>query len=143
MQIILADDSANVRSALRLVLEQSGHRLVGEARDAGNLLAQAARACPDVVILDAELEGIQPHSRPALRSLAELVETLRLLCPQTRIIALSSRPRSDAEMEKIHADAQACKSDPPDALLEILAGFPGGAMLEGRKDENHTRDGGR
>jgi two-component system response regulator NreC len=124
MNILLADDSAGVRSALRLVLEQQpGYRVVGEAPDAVNLLAQAARCCPDAILLDTELQGLQPYGRQALRSLVELVETLRLLCPKTRIITLSSRPNPPAEAQAVRADAQACKSDPPEALLAMIAGF--------------------
>jgi DNA-binding NarL/FixJ family response regulator len=124
MRILLADDSQAVRAALRLLLEQqSGHQVAGEARDAINLLAQVTRQCPDAVILDTELPGILPQGRGALRSLSELVETLRMLCPQVRIIALSSGQKPASQYVFLQADALLCKSDPPDALLKILLDF--------------------
>lgn len=124
MRILLADGSNEVRSALRLLLEQqAGHMVSGEARDAINLLAQAARCCPEAIILDTELPGIQPYGRPALRSLVELIMTLRLLCPQSRIVTLSRRPKTQAEMLETQADGQMCKSDPPEVLLAVLDGF--------------------
>jgi DNA-binding NarL/FixJ family response regulator len=124
MRILLADDSQAVRAALRLLLEQqSGHQVAGEAQDAINLLSQVIRQCPDAVILDTELPGILPQGKAALRSLSELVETLRMLCPQARIIALSSGQKPASQYVFLQADALLCKSDPPDALLKILLDF--------------------
>jgi len=60
MRVFLADDQAKVCSALRLLLEQElGLRVVGEATEAKDLLAQVQRTQPDLVLLDWELPGLQ------------------------------------------------------------------------------------
>ena len=59
MRVFLADDKAEVRSALRLLLEQDmGMTVVGEAAETGALLAQVEVACPDVVLAGRELPGM-------------------------------------------------------------------------------------
>lgn len=122
MRIILADNRKEVRSALRLVLEQQGdHVIVGESQDAVNLIAQSGRLCPDAVILDVQLAGLQVRERAKVQSLTELVEILRRLCPCVRIIALGSHPDLKNEIQAAGVDAFICKSDPPDTLLELLA----------------------
>lgn len=122
MRIILADNRKEVRSALRLVLEQRGdHVIVGESQDAVNLIAQSGRLCPDAVILDAQLAGLQVGERAKVQSLTDLVEALRRLCPSIRMIVLGSHPDLKNEILSAGVDAFFCKSDPPDILLELLA----------------------
>jgi CheY-like chemotaxis protein len=119
-------------------------QLVGEARDAVSLFAQvkrcaSVRCCPDLVLLDTDLPGLLTRrlvgksvgceagrygnsaaASSATSSLADLVETLRQLCPTVRVIVLSSRPNVEKECRQAKVDAFACKSDPPDALLTLL-----------------------
>ena len=124
MRILLADANPEVLAALRLVLEQQENLdLAAESRDAVNLMAQVVRCCPDVVLLDADLPGLQPHRRAKRSSLVELVETLRVLCPPLRVIALSSRPNAEKECRLAKVDAFFCKGDPPDGLLALLEGY--------------------
>lgn len=120
--ILLADANPEVRAALRLVLEQqAGHRVAGEARDTVNLVAQVVHNCPQVLILDPNLPGLQAGKRPPGAALAELAGMLRHLCPRLRIVALSSRPEEQKTCEAARFDAFFCKSDPPDGLLALLA----------------------
>ena len=59
MRILIADDQPKVRFAMRVLLDrQPGLVVVGEAVHADSLLAQAAKACPDLVLLDWELPGL-------------------------------------------------------------------------------------
>jgi DNA-binding NarL/FixJ family response regulator len=61
MHILLADKQAEVRSALRFLLEQElGMRVVGEVAEASALLAQEAAVQPDVVLLDGSCLGCEP-----------------------------------------------------------------------------------
>ena len=56
MRILLADNETNVRYGLRTFLEERpGLEVVGEAADAGELLAQLQAACPDLVLLSWDL----------------------------------------------------------------------------------------
>jgi DNA-binding NarL/FixJ family response regulator len=121
MKILLADAHLEVRAALRLVLEQqTGFQVIGESRDAIELFAQVTNDCPDVVLLDPDLPGVQMPRRAARPSLAELIETLRKLCPALRVISLSSQPNAEKDCMLAKADAFFCKSDPPDALLALI-----------------------
>ena len=92
MKILLADPHQEVRTALKLVLEQQPDiHVIGEARDTIELFSQVASECPDVVLLDTDLPGLQMSRRMTRSSLAELVEILRKFCPALRVIGLSSQ----------------------------------------------------
>jgi DNA-binding NarL/FixJ family response regulator len=112
MRIIVADDQPDVRSALKLLLEERpGVVVEGEASNFLELFRQVKNMCPELVLLDWELPGTKPE---------ELISALHNLCPQLEIIALSSRP----QMRKIALEAGVsefvCKSDPPENLLTAL-----------------------
>ena len=113
MRVLLADDQAKVRSALRVLLgHQPGIEVIGEAVDSTGLLDWIKAACPDVVLLDWELPGLPP---------AALLPLLNYHCADTRVIVLSSNPeaRDAALTEGAHAFVS--KVDPPDSLLAAIA----------------------
>ena len=112
MRILLADDQVQVRSALRLLLEQEQRVcVVGEAAEATGLLLSIAKMEPDLVLLDWELPGLP------------ILQLLRLLWyenPLLKIIAMSSQPRAkqlalDAGVERFIS-----KGEPPDQVLAII-----------------------
>ena len=112
MNILLADDQPQVRSALRLLLEQELEvQIAGEAANAQELLLQAAAVHPDAILLDWELPGL---------SAFDGVLSVRQAYPYARIVALSSRP--EARQAALHAGADrfVCKGDPPEWLLAAL-----------------------
>ena len=114
MRVLLADDQAKVRSALRLLLEQQPDvEILGEAVDTTGLLGWVEVACPDLVLLDWELPGL-----PALA----LLPLLRHQCPNLRVIALSSRPEVRQAALGAGADAFASKGDPPERFLAAVQG---------------------
>jgi two-component system response regulator NreC len=113
MDILIADDQPQVRSALRLLLEQEpGLRVIGESADAQDLLAQTTATCPDLILLDWEL--------PAIQSPSSLIATLRALCPRLRVVALSGRPEMRGAALADGAAAFVSKGDSPEGLLAIL-----------------------
>lgn len=113
MKILLADDHSDVRSALRLLLEQQpGLSVTGEAANMNDLLAQIFAAHPDLVLLDWELPDL-PRS--------QVSSTLRSLYPPVKILALSGCPEARRPALAAGADAFICKSDPPETLLNTLA----------------------
>jgi SARP family transcriptional regulator, regulator of embCAB operon len=112
MRVIVADDQADVRSALRLMLEEKpGINVVGEASSSNELISQVKDNQIDLILLDWEIPEMKPE---------ELMPLLRNFNPRVSIIALSSRP----QMRKVALDFGAhyfiCKSDPPERLLAIL-----------------------
>ena len=72
MRVLLADDQPQVRSALRLLLEEEpGLSVVDEVVSAGELLSRVEVTCPDLILLDWELPGLRPgETLPAFPSLS-------------------------------------------------------------------------
>lgn len=112
MRIVLADDQARVRSALRLLIDQeNGFLVVGEAEDASSMLACAGRLHPDLVLMDWELPGLDD---------AHKLSPLQGAAPGVKVIALSGQPDQRAAALKDGATAFVAKTDPPDVLLAAL-----------------------
>src|SRR4051794_34436376 len=115
MRVLLADDQADVRSALRFLLEQeSGIHVVGEVAEVAALVAQNEPTQPDFVLLDWELPGAQS---------IDLLLALRAPYRSTIVIAISSRPEARQQALAAGADAFVSKGEPPDRLLATLSAF--------------------
>lgn len=54
-KILIADDHAVVRMAVRLLLEKAGHEVIGEADSGVDVIALTRRLTPDLVILDIDM----------------------------------------------------------------------------------------
>ncbi|MCY7365594.1 MAG: response regulator transcription factor [Frankiaceae bacterium] len=52
MRVLIADDTALIRSGVSRLLQESGINIVGEAGDAGQLLALVRATRPDAVVVD-------------------------------------------------------------------------------------------
>ena len=112
MRVIIADDQPEVRSALRLLLEEKpGVKVIEEASSSCELLRKARETCPELVLLDWELPGTLP---------VELISILQAQCPRLAIIALSSRPQMRKAALESGVRDFICKSDPPEDLLTAL-----------------------
>jgi DNA-binding NarL/FixJ family response regulator len=111
MDVLLADDQAKVRSALRLVLNHEPNLdVLGEAVDATGLLDWMKAVGPDLVLLDWELPDFTP----------DLLDTLREHCPALAVIALSGQPEARQAALDAGADAFVSKGEPPDRLLAAI-----------------------
>ena len=111
-QILLADDNADLTSALRLLLEtRLDVKLISEARDMEHVLAQVEDMRPECIILDWELPGRPRHKR---------IEVLRALVPQLKIIVTSARPEVREQALLEGADQFAGKSESPLEILEVV-----------------------
>jgi DNA-binding NarL/FixJ family response regulator len=112
MQILIADNRPEVRSALRLLLEQEpGITIAGEAAKSEDLLAHITASHPDVLLLDYHLNGL---------NVKELLPVLRSLCPHLLVIALCGRPEMRQEAIADGADAFVSKGDSPENLLATI-----------------------
>lgn len=58
VRVMLADDHRVLRDSLRLLLEQNGCEVVGEASTGEEALALAARVRPQVLVMDLEMPGV-------------------------------------------------------------------------------------
>jgi DNA-binding NarL/FixJ family response regulator len=110
-RIFLADDELNVRQALRLLLEQDGFTVVGEARNADSLLGQVCTLPPDVILMDWELPGLRAQ---------HFITKIRGDCPGTKVLALSARPDARPSALEVGVDAFVSKCNPSDELLAAL-----------------------
>jgi DNA-binding NarL/FixJ family response regulator len=121
MKILLADPHSEVQSALQLLLGQIPQvNSVCEATGLVDLLAQCAQSCPDLILIDPAL--IHP-GRPRQQSLGHLIQVLRRLCPDSRILVMSSR--FDVEQAVLEAGASGflSKTDTPDAVISAILEF--------------------
>ena len=110
-RIFLADDDLNVRQALRLLLEQAGFTIAGEAMDAQGMFTQVSTLPPDIILMDWELPGLKAQ---------EGICALRTYCPGTKIIALSVRPEAQPVALAAGVDGFASKGNSSDAILSLL-----------------------
>lgn len=138
MRVILADGTAKVRSALRLILEQDGLMTVSfEAKTAEELLEQVEISCPGVILLDCDLPGLM---------VSEFLPRLHSVCPHVRVVAMCSRPEMHHAALSAGADAFVCKTEPSENLLAVLRGCleairtdVGGALSTADENSQRTR----
>lgn len=130
MRILIADDTAPVRSAIRRLLnEEPGLEIVGEASNMGELIRQVRSLLPDLILLDWELSGL-PGSTKLLTETTPLTKmdkrrnvilaSLRSYPSCPRIIVLSSRPEAEAAAIAAGADTFVFKGGPPGSLMQAI-----------------------
>jgi DNA-binding NarL/FixJ family response regulator len=113
MKILLADDNPEVRSALRLLLEQEPvSAMVIDVTDVQGLHAHLEENCPAVLLLDWELPGL--HG-------SDFCRLLRSCCPAMKILALSSKFEARQEALTAGVDAFVSKAEPPENILSTLS----------------------
>lgn len=84
MRVLIADDEATVRRALRLLLlDELGELAVGEAASAAEAIALAERSPWDLAILDLQMPG---------GSGLDAIAPLRALWPELRVVVVSALP---------------------------------------------------
>jgi two-component system response regulator NreC len=96
IRILLADDHVMVRQGLRVLLEQAGMSVIGEASDGQEALRLAHEHTPDVAVLDLAM--------PSLNGL-ETARRLRETLPQTKIVLLTMHPEEPYVLEALQAGA--------------------------------------
>jgi DNA-binding NarL/FixJ family response regulator len=126
LRVMLVDDHALVRSAVRQAISSPDIELVGEAANAEEALALAPVLRPDILLLDIDLPGMG-----GLQLLAELAPRL----PQTKIVMLTV---SSSERDLLDAVARGAagyltKDLSPDALLRTLKGTQRGELAMSRR----------
>ena len=112
LRVLIADDQPQVRSALRLFLQQ---RLRVSRIDEASNLEQALELIgmnyPDLVLLDWELAG---------QSGAAALAGLRTASPDSTVIALSGRPEARQAALAAGADGFVSKGEPPEWLMDSV-----------------------
>jgi DNA-binding NarL/FixJ family response regulator len=116
MRVLLADNQARVRSAMRVLLEQEPYiENINEARDLPSLLQEIKAVAPDLILLDWELPGLgiwDTHER--------FIHFLHTEYPALKIIALSINSEAKLASYAVGVDAFVNKAEPPEGLLGTL-----------------------
>ncbi len=124
-RVMLVDDHALVRSAVRQALAADDLEIVGEAATADEALLLAPQLAPDVLLLDINLPGTD-----GLQLLRELAPRL----PTTRIVMLTvSNDRRDlVEAVRNGAAGYLTKDLSPEALQRAVRGIRSGDLAMSR-----------
>lgn len=104
MRVVVVDDHAGFRRQARLVLEEAGFEVVGEAEDAEGAVAVVRRLRPDVVLLDVHLPDADAFA---------VIDRLSDLAPAPAVVLISGRDRADygAQIERGGAHDFIAKAD--------------------------------
>jgi two-component system invasion response regulator UvrY len=119
--IYLVDDHAMMRDGLRAVLEDAGHRVVGESDNPTEALAEIVRLVPTVLLLDLQL-----GQRSGFELLEQLVK--RKLGTRVVMLTMSAQPRHVAEAMRLGAHGYVLKGSPAREVLQAVD-----AVAAGRK----------
>jgi CheY-like chemotaxis protein/integral membrane sensor domain MASE1 len=111
-RVLIVDDNADVRLALRSLLEGEGHA-VHEAGDGAAGIAAATRLQPDVVLVDIGMPGLDGY---------DVAKRLRGRFPRMRLVALTGYGQSEDRRRARSAgfDEHLVKPVEPSALSRAL-----------------------
>lgn len=126
LRVMLVDDHALVRSAVRQAIDAPDVELVAEAASAEDAFALALSMRPDILLLDIDLPGMNG---------IQMLEELSPRLPETRIVMLTV---SDSERDMIEAVSRGAagyltKDLTPEALLRALRGTQRGELAMSRR----------
>jgi len=122
LRVFVAERNSLIRAGLTGILQRTGTiRVVGEARSADELRGQVARLCPDVILLDEQLEA--EHSLKLIRELAST-------SPNSAVI-ITARNHVTAAAELLEAGGAGVihKSIDPDELVNAVRAVANGSRL--------------
>jgi DNA-binding NarL/FixJ family response regulator len=119
--VVVADEVALVRAALRQALSGSGVELVGEATTGEDAIRMVVDLRPDVVVLDLGLPRM---------SGVEAIRRLSELAPASRVLVLA-RGEQQRMVEAIVAGATGyiLKTAPPDAIVAAIRATAAGESV--------------
>lgn len=120
IQVVIADDHAVVRAGLRALIAR--HRdlsVMGEAATTDELLNEAQRLSPDVVVVDLRMPG---------GDVFDAIRTLRDKCPNTKVVVFTAYDDASDAARAIRSGAhgyvlkQAPGRDVVEAIRRVRAG---------------------
>jgi len=123
IRLLLVDDHEVVRLGLREVFDRASRiKVIGESGTAAHAVTEAVRHKPDVVLMDLRLPD---------GSGVEACREIRVACPDTRVLFLTSFGDEDAVLSTTLADANGylLKSIDSHSLIEAVEGVASGLSI--------------
>ncbi len=126
MRVMLVDDHALVRSAVRGALDAPDIEIVAEVASAEAAFEEALRTRPDIILLDVDMPGM---------SGLQLIRELRPRLPDTQIVMLSvsGDDRNVLEAMRHGAAGYLTKDLGPEALQRTVRGIRSGDLPMSRR----------
>lgn len=126
-RVLIVDDHAAMRTGFRVILEASGHEVVGEAATGREAVAAAADTSPDVICMDVQmpdLDGIEATRLILARAAADGT-------PAPRIVIVTTFDRDDYLFAALDAGASGflLKNAGPEELVGAVRVVAGGDAL--------------
>ncbi len=116
IRVLIVDDHAILRQALRQLLELEGEvEVIGDAENGREAIAAAEKLLPDVVLMDMVMPGLNG---------LEATRQLRKRCPKTRVLILTGYMEEEQIVSALRAGASGYvvkRSDTQELLLGIQA----------------------
>jgi two-component system nitrate/nitrite response regulator NarL len=125
LRVVLVDDHALVRSAVRQALASAEIQIVGEAGSASEALESIPRLEPDIVLLDVDLPGTDGLT--LLRELGPRMPNAKFV-----MLTVSSSSRDLSEAMRNGAIGYLTKDLSPDALQRAVLGLRHGELAMSR-----------
>jgi DNA-binding NarL/FixJ family response regulator len=125
-RVMIVDDHALVRNAVRRSFGSSGFEVVAEASSAQEALDIAPSARPDVILLDIDLRGTRG---------TDIIRELRHLLPNVRIVMLTVSAADEDVDEAIRSGASGylTKDVSAEALVRAVNGAIDGDLAMSRR----------
>jgi DNA-binding NarL/FixJ family response regulator len=99
LSVVIAEDDALLREGIASLLKEAGHRVVGRAADAGDLMLKVRSYVPDVAIVDVRMPP--RYADDGLVAAAEI----RRLHPTVSVLVLSQHLEPTYMLELVGDDA--------------------------------------
>jgi DNA-binding NarL/FixJ family response regulator len=113
IRVLLADDEELVRFGLRTVLEAGGIEVVGEAGDGAEAVALAGELCPDVVLMDVRMPGMDGF---------EATREIKVAMPTVQVVFVTAYedPHPTQSAAESGAYAYLLKDSPPELMGDLI-----------------------
>ena len=129
IRVLLADDHGVLRDSLRCLLETaSGITVVGSAATGVEAVREVQRLCPDVVVMDISMPGLNG---------IEAARLIREKCPECRVVILSVFATSQYVFDALDAGAKGyvLKESAGREVIEAVTAAHEGHLFFSRKIE--------
>lgn len=123
IRVLLVDDHRMFADALEALLSGTdGVDSMGAVPSGEEMLERCAAGCPDVVLLDIDLPGMDG---------IEATERLRRICPDAQIVAITALQSGDLMARAVEAGASGFvpKSQAADELVDVIHRAAGGEII--------------